>query len=72
MLMFKSKVVASLWIYCSQNVPSPRHTSKLGEVWSGCIKNWDVFIIEQGVNSIYFSSIEIYSKQELLAPLITI
>ncbi|GEM_PF-962398 len=70
--MFPSKGVASLWIYCSQNVPSPRHTFKLGESWSGCIKNWDVFIIEQGVNSIYFSSIEIYSKQELLAPLITI
>ena len=70
--MFPSKGVASLWIYCSQNVPSPRHAFKLGESWSGCIKNWDVFIIEQGVNSIYFSSIEIYSKQELLAPLITI
>ena len=32
----------------------------------------DDYIIEQGVNSIYFSSIEIYLKQELLAPLIKI
>ena len=70
--MFQSKGVASFWIYCSQKVPSPRHTFKLGEAWSGCIKNWDVFIIEQGVNSIYFPSIEIYLKQELLAPLIKI